>query len=86
MLSHVKYRNSIFKLIQKKFKYLGTPMLKTKYLLILSVRKNLQCPILHKRAYGVGVYTLKQIRIENCLFFMTDYNHSNFAFKIGVPT
>ena len=33
MLSHLKYRNSIFKRIEKKSKYyLGTPMLKVKWL------------------------------------------------------
>ena len=46
MLSHVKYRNSNFTRIEKSEYYLGTPMLKIKLLLILSVRENIQCPIL----------------------------------------
>ena len=42
MLSHVKYRISIFKWIEKKPKYyLVTPMLKTKLLWIYSVRKKI---------------------------------------------
>ena len=41
--------------------------------------------ILHERAYGVGVYTPKQSRKGQCIFFLTDYIQSNFAFNIGEP-
>ena len=46
MLSNVKYKNSNFTRIEKCEHYLGTPMIKRKLLLILSVRENIQCPIL----------------------------------------
>ena len=39
--------------------------------------------ILNERAYGVGVYTPKQSRIGHCIFFLTDYIQSNFAFTLG---
>ena len=40
---------------------------------------------LHERAYGVGVYTTKQSRIGHCIFYLTDYLQSNFAFNFEVP-
>ena len=41
--------------------------------------------MLHERAYGVGVYTPKQSRIEHSIFFLTDYIQQNFVFHIGMP-
>ena len=61
MLSHVKYRNSIYKRIKKKSKsYLGTPMLREKLPWIESVRKNIQCRIL----LCFGVYTPTQYALS----------------------
>ena len=41
--------------------------------------------ILHKRAYGVGLYTQKKNRICHCIFFLRDYIQSNFVYNIVVP-
>ena len=46
MLSHVKYQNSNLTKSKKSKYYQGTPVLETKLLLIKSVKKKIQCPIL----------------------------------------
>ena len=53
MLSHVKYRNSNTTQMKKSKYYLGKPMLKAKFLLMKSVRTNIECPFL----LCFGVYT-----------------------------
>ena len=40
--------------------------------------------ILHKRAYGVCLYTQKN-RIDHCIFFLRDYIQSNIVYNIVVP-
>ena len=51
----------------------------------ISIQVKLDFGILHDRAYCVVVYTTKNSRIGHCIFFLTDYIQSNFAFNIGVP-
>ena len=49
-----------------------------------SISLNIEFLYFNERAYGFGVYTLKQSRIRHCIFFLTDYIQSNFVSNIGV--
>ena len=72
-----------FKVYSEPFSFnFGAPRY---YLDFFRFTKNYNFGILHERAYRVGVYTTEQSRKGHCIFFLTDYIQSNFAFNIGVP-